>query len=135
MAKPGMYKAVTRKIEVTVEPFYIPERSDPSDSRYVWGYRVTIDNQSDDPVKLLSRYWRITDGTGRVEEVRGPGVVGEQPELNPGDSYQYTSGCPLSTPSGIMVGRYSMINGRGEIFDIDIPAFSLDMPAERRTVN
>ena len=130
-----MYSAVTRNIEVNVTPFYLEDRSDPAENRYVWAYRVTIDNQSDEPVKLLSRYWQITDGTGRVEEVRGAGVVGDQPDLDPGDSYQYTSGCPLSTPSGFMVGRYTMRNGRGEMFDIDIPAFSLDLPGKRRTVN
>jgi ApaG protein len=130
-----MYRAITHNIEVNVEPFYLADRSDPDESRYVWAYRVTIDNQSDEFVKLLSRYWHITDGAGRVQEVRGPGVVGEQPELNPGDSYQYTSGCPLSTPSGIMVGTYRMQNGRGEIFEIDIPAFSLDIPDRTRTVN
>ena len=89
-----MYSAVTRNIEVQVRPFYLEDRSDPSENRYVWGYQVTIDNQSDEFVQLLSRYWHITDGTGRVEEVRGAGVVGDQPELNPGDSYQYTSGLP-----------------------------------------
>jgi ApaG protein len=103
-----MYRTMTHDIEVSVEPFYLADRSDPEAGRYVC-YRVTIDNQSDEHVKLLSRYWHITD----VEEVRGPGVVGEQPELDPGDSYQYMSGCPLSTPSGIMVGRYTMRNARG----------------------
>ena len=130
-----MYRAITRSIEVNVEPHYMADRSDPGEDRYVWAYRVTIDNQSEEVVKLLSRYWHITDGSGRVEEVRGAGVVGEQPELNPGDSYQYTSGCPLSTPSGIMVGTYTMRNTSGEIFDIDIPAFSLDIPGKSRTVN
>jgi ApaG protein len=131
----SVYRAVTRNIEVNVVPHYLADRSDPDESRYFWAYQVTIDNQSDEFVKLLSRYWHITDGAGRVEEVRGPGVVGEQPELNPGDSYNYTSGCPLSTPSGIMVGSYRMRNGRGEEFDIDIPAFSLDIPTASRTVN
>jgi ApaG protein len=131
----AMYRAVTRNIEVSVEPFYLADRSDPDEGRYVWAYRVTIDNKSGEIVKLLSRYWHITDGAGRIEEVRGPGVVGEHPELNPGDSYQYTSGCPLSTPSGIMVGHYTMRSGRGEVFDIDIPAFSLDLPTKARTVN
>lgn len=130
-----MYRAVTRNIEVNVEPIYLEEQSDPVDSHYVWAYRVTIANHSDDRIKLLSRYWHITDGTGRVEEVRGPGVVGEQPELDPGDSYQYMSGCPLPTPSGIMVGTYTMRNGDGETFEIDIPAFSLDLPGQARTVN
>ncbi|WP_353643062.1 Co2+/Mg2+ efflux protein ApaG [Mesorhizobium sp. WSM2239] len=127
-----MYTAVTRDIEVNVEPFYLEDRSDPSQNHYVWAYRVTIANQSDQFVQLLSRYWRITDGAGRVEEVRGPGVVGEQPELNPGDSYQYMSGCPLSTPSGIMVGHYTMRNRGGETFEVEIPAFSLDLPGKRR---
>jgi len=130
-----MYRAVTRNIEVLVRPFYLEDRSDPSENRYVWGYQVTIDNRSDDFVQLLSRSWHITDGQGRVEEVRGAGVVGDQPVADAGDSYQYTSGCPLSTPSGIMVGTYTMRNGRGEEFDIDIPAFSLDVPGKSRTVN
>jgi len=130
-----MYRAVTRNIEVEVEPFYQPDRSDPDDGRYVWGYRFTIANNSDEFVQLLSRYWHITDGNGRVEEVRGSGVVGDQPGLDPGDSYQYASGCPLSTPSGIMVGRYTMRNRRGELFDVAIPAFSLDLPGAMHTVN
>lgn len=130
-----MYKAITRNIEVEVEPFYLEDRSDPAHNRYVWGYRVTIDNQSDEFVQLLSRHWQITDALGRVEEVRGAGVVGDQPKLSPGDSYQYTSGCPLSTPSGIMVGTYTMRSRTGELFDIAIPAFSLDLPGTMRTVN
>jgi ApaG protein len=130
-----MYKAITRNIEVEVEPFYMEDRSDPGQNRYVWGYRITIDNQSEDFVQLLSRYWQITDALGRVEEVRGAGVVGEQPRLDPGDSYQYTSGCPLTTPSGIMVGTYTMRNRSGELFDVAIPAFSLDLPGTMRTVN
>lgn len=130
-----MYRAVTKDILVEVEPFYMADRSDPAENHYVWGYRVTIDNQSDIFVQLLSRYWRITDGNGRVQEVQGAGVVGDQPALNPGDSYQYTSGCPLTTPSGVMVGRYVMRTESGELFDIAIPAFSLDMPGAKRTVN
>lgn len=135
MSSRNRYRAITDGIEVEVEPFYLEERSDPSQGRYVWAYRVTIENRSDFPVQLLSRYWHITDANGRVEEVRGDGVVGEQPELGPGDSYQYTSGCPLPTPSGIMVGRYTMQSGSKRLFDIDIPAFSLDLPDQRRTVN
>ncbi|MCB1470944.1 MAG: Co2+/Mg2+ efflux protein ApaG [Rhizobiaceae bacterium] len=130
-----MYVAVTREIEVSVEPFYLAERSEPDENRYFWAYRITIANGSTMTVKLLSRYWHITDGVGRVEEVRGEGVVGDQPELSPGDSYQYTSGCPLSTPSGIMVGRYTMRGEDGQVFDIDIPAFSLDTPNARRVMN
>ena len=130
-----MYRTVTQDIEVSVDPIYMEDRSEPSDNQYFWAYRVTIANKSDRFVKLLSRYWRITDGKGKVEEVRGPGVVGEQPELNPGDSYQYTSGCPLTTPSGFMVGRYTMADSGGTTFEVDIPAFSLDLPSERRSVN
>ena len=130
-----MYRSVTHDIEVEVEPFYLDDQSIPAENRYVWGYRVTIANNSDAQVQLLSRYWRITDGLGRVEEVRGPGVVGEQPELAPGDSFQYTSGCPLTTSSGIMVGSYTMRGPRGELFEIEIPAFSLDLPDSGRSVN
>lgn len=130
-----MYRAVTNGIEVSVEPFYLADRSDPAESRYVWAYRVTIVNRSDRFVQLISRYWHITDGTGQVEEVRGAGVVGDQPELEPGDSYQYTSGCPLPTPSGIMVGRYTMRDREGRTFEVAIPAFSLDLPDVSRTVN
>lgn len=130
-----MYRAVTHDIEVSVEPFYMEDQSDPDDNRYVWGYRVTIVNNSDRTVQLLSRYWHITDENGHVEEVEGPGVVGEQPVLDPGDSFQYSSGCPLSAPSGVMVGRYQMEDEKGAPFEIDIPAFSLDLPDKARTLN
>lgn len=130
-----MYRAVTHDIEVRVEPFYLEDRSEPEEDHYVWAYRVTLANHSHERVKLLTRYWQITDANGRVEEVRGAGVVGEQPELEPGDSYQYTSGCPLSTPSGIMVGHYTMQRPRGPTFEIEIPAFSLDLPDIPRSVN
>ncbi|MGN6582813.1 MAG: Co2+/Mg2+ efflux protein ApaG [Rhizobiaceae bacterium] len=130
-----MYRATTEGIEVQVEPFYMSDRSEPEDNHYVWSYRITISNNSDSFVQLMSRYWHITDGVGNVEEVRGPGVVGEQPELNPGDSFQYTSGCPLSTPSGIMVGHYTLRQADGRLFEVAIPAFSLDIPGEARTVN
>lgn len=130
-----MYRALTSGIVVEVEPFFLPERSDPAESRYVWAYRVTIENRSERFVQLLSRYWHITDGDGRIDEVSGAGVVGEQPALNAGDSYQYTSGCSLATPSGIMVGRYTMRDAAGALFDVAIPAFSLDMPGTARTMN
>lgn len=130
-----MYRSTTHEIDVEVEPFYLPERSTPEDGRYVWGYRVTIVNNSPLLVQLLARYWRITDAAGRVEEVRGAGVVGEQPELGPGDSFQYTSGCPLSTSSGIMVGSYTMRDGDDNLFEVAIPAFSLDLPDKARSVN
>ncbi|CAN7616153.1 Co2+/Mg2+ efflux protein ApaG [Phyllobacterium sp. LjRoot231] len=130
-----MYKAITRDIEVTVEPFYLEEQSNPEENRYVWGYRITIANESESTVQLRARYWKITDGNGHVEEVRGPGVIGEQPILNPGDSFQYSSGCPLTTTSGVMLGRYTMQTDSGERFDIEIPAFSLDLPDQLRTLN
>lgn len=130
-----MYRALTRDIEVTVEPYYLEEQSDPDDSRYVWGYRVVIANRSDIAVRLVNRYWHITDQNGQVDEVIGPGVVGEQPHLNPGDTYEYSSGCPLDTPSGMMFGRYQMRSDAGETFEVDIPAFSLDSPGLNRTLN
>lgn len=130
-----MYRAVTREIEVVVEPFYLEEQSDPDDNRYVWGYRVVIANHSEITVRLLTRYWHITDESGLVDEVSGPGVIGEQPVLEPGDTYQYTSGCPLETPSGVMYGHYSMESDEGEIFKVEIPAFSLDLPGMLRTLN
>ncbi|MBN9044546.1 MAG: Co2+/Mg2+ efflux protein ApaG [Rhizobiales bacterium] len=130
-----MYRALTHGIEVTAEPFYLEDESDPVENRYVWGYRITIANNSAETVQLRSRYWRITDANGRVEEVQGAGVVGEQPILDPGDSFQYSSGCPLTTPSGVMVGRYMMQGANGSAFEVEIPAFSLDMPTQRRTLN
>jgi ApaG protein len=131
-----MYRATTFDIEVTAEPFYLEDRSDPDDSHYLWAYRITIANKSDRTVQLIARHWQITDARGKVETVDGEGVVGEKPEIEPGDSYQYTSGCPLDTPSGFMVGRYEMRTEDGAVFSVDIPAFSLDAPqAMPRVVN
>ena len=130
-----MYRALTREIEVVVEPFYLEEQSDPEDDRYVWGYRIVISNNSGIAVRLVNRYWNITDQNGQVDEVTGPGVVGEQPRLSPGDTYEYSSGCPLDTPSGLMFGHYQMETDEGEIFDVDIPAFSLDSPGLLRVLN
>ena len=130
-----MYSAVTREIRVQVEPIYLDDQSEPDDAQYVWAYRVQIENEGTETVQLLSRYWHITDGMGRVQEVRGAGVIGEQPVLNPGESYEYTSGTPLPTPSGIMKGSYQMSTPSGEKFDIEVPAFSLDCPHEARHLN
>ena len=130
-----MYVAVTNDIEVTVEPEYLADRSEPDEDRYFWAYHVTVANRSDKTVQLQSRYWRITDSTGRTEEVRGAGVVGEQPILNPGDSFSYTSGCPLKTSSGIMMGEYEMQGADGSRFAVEIPAFSLDLPGLARSIN
>lgn len=129
------YAATTRSIRVQVQPIFLEDQSSPDENYYVWAYRVRIENQGGETVQLLNRYWKITDASGRVQEVRGPGVVGEQPVLAPGESYEYTSGCPLSTPSGIMVGTYEMETRDGELFDIAIPAFSLDSPFQPRRLN
>jgi len=130
-----MYEATTRAIRVTVRPQYLPDQSDPADSQYVWAYHVRIENQGEKTVQLRSRHWRITDGLGRSQEVRGPGVIGKTPMLRPGEVFEYTSGTPLSTSSGIMSGTYQMVSETGEKFDIEIPAFSLDTPAAPRSLN
>lgn len=130
-----MYKAVTRGISVTVTPRYLPEESSPEDGRYFFAYTVEIINTSVERVQLKARYWRITDEQGNVQEVRGAGVVGEQPILGPGESFSYTSGCPLPTPSGTMQGKYLMESTTGETFDAEIPAFSLDRPDLRKTLH
>lgn len=130
-----MYKATTRAILVTVQPQYLPDQSEPAKSQYVWSYTVRIENQGDVAVQLRSRHWKITDGLGRLQEVKGPGVVGKTPLLRPGDTFEYTSGTPLSTPSGIMGGAYQMESEGGERFDIEIPTFSLDMPSPSRRLN
>jgi ApaG protein len=127
-----MYTATTRSIRVTVEPFYVAEQSEPDKERWVFGYRVRIENLGPEPVRLLTRHWQITDSAGRAVEVRGEGVVGEQPYLAPSEAFQYTSGTPLATPSGIMAGSYQMVTDAGERFDVTIPAFSLDAPGARR---
>lgn len=124
----GAYAQTTRSITVTVEPFYLDDQSVPEENHYVWAYHVRIQNHGEQTVQLLTRFWRITDSMGNVQEVRGDGVVGEQPILNPGDSFEYTSGTPLPTPSGIMVGAYQMLAQSGERFDVEVPAFSLDSP-------
>jgi len=130
-----MYQAVTRNIEVTVSPRFLPERSSIEKSYYFWAYTVEISNRGKTMVQLKTRHWRITDGFGRLQEVRGPGVVGEEPVLEPGATFEYTSGVPLPTPSGFMVGTYGMVSADGEHFDIAIPAFSLDGPEAKRTIN
>ena len=129
------YSETTRDITVSVRPFYLEEQSSPSENHYVWAYQVRIENNGSAIVQLRTRYWRITDSNGRVNEVRGAGVVGEQPVLGPGESFEYTSGTPLPTPSGIMVGSYQMQREDGRLFDIAIPAFSLDSPHQPVRLN
>jgi ApaG protein len=130
-----MYEQTTRGIRVKVRPSFLESQSDPDDGRFVWAYTVRIENNSGDAVRLRTRYWRITDAKGLTEEVSGDGVVGEQPVINPGEGYEYTSGAPLATPSGMMVGRYGMETAAGETFEVDIPAFSLDSPHEHRQIH
>jgi ApaG protein len=129
------YIATTRQIRVSVKPTYLDDQSAPSDNHFVWSYQVKIENLGRETVQLRSRHWRIRDARGELYEVKGPGVVGEQPRLEPGDVYEYTSGTPLPTPSGIMSGEYQMENERGEPFDIEIPAFSLDSPYQPVRLN
>ncbi len=129
------YTAETEGVVVRVRPSYLAGQSDPAEGRWVWAYQIEIVNLSGGPVQLVARRWTITDALGRVEEVRGPGVVGEQPLIEPGDSYAYASGCPLTTPSGSMVGAYFMQDAEGRMFEAAIPAFSLDVPDARRVLN
>jgi ApaG protein len=130
-----MYKAITRHIEVVVTPRFMAERSSPENGYYFWAYTISITNHGHERVQLKTRHWRITDAHGKLQEVRGAGVVGETPVLEPGKSYEYTSGVPLPTPSGFMVGSYGMETASGERFDIDVPAFSLDSSKEARVLN
>ena len=130
-----MYSLTTHDIRVTVKPVYLEEQSSPEDGQYVWAYQVRIENLGEETVRLRNRFWSITDAHGRTQEVRGPGVVGEQPLLRPGDSCEYTSGCPLPTPSGVMLGSYEMEASNGERYDVAIPAFSLDSPHQRVSLN
>ena len=117
--------AVTRNIRVEVISRYSPENSKPFDDEWVFQYTVRITNEGSETVQLVSRHWIITDGLDHVEEVKGPGVVGDQPVLAPGESYKYSSWCPLKTPTGMMRGTYQMIRANGEAFDIEIAAFGL----------
>ena len=123
-----MYTQKTKNISVTVTPIYLEDQSEPDEDHYVWAYHVKIENDSLETVQLRSRHWRITDANGLMQEVRGSGVVGEQPVLEPGESFEYTSGTPLNAPSGIMVGSYEMQTDEGDTIEVDIPAFSLDSP-------
>jgi ApaG protein len=130
-----MYRAVTRNIEVVVTPRFVADRSSPENSYFFWAYTVSITNKGAGTVQLKTRHWRITDANGRRQEVRGAGVVGEEPVLKGGETFEYTSGVPLQTPSGFMTGTYGMVTAEGELFDIEIPAFSLDSGDGKRTIN
>ena len=130
-----MQQAVTRNIAVSVETRFLENESDPAENYFVWAYRITIENKGDETVQLLTRHWQITDAMGRLHEVRGEGVIGEQPVLVPGAAYTYSSGTPLGTPSGFMRGSYGMQTHDGARFDIEVPAFSLDSPHEHGNID
>ena len=130
-----MYRAVTRNIEVTVTPRFLAERSSPDNGYFFWAYTIAITNTGSETVQLRTRHWRITDALGRLQEVKGAGVVGEEPVLKPGQSFEYTSGVPLPTPSGFMTGTYGMQTETGGGFDVEIPTFSLDCSFGEQTIN
>lgn len=130
-----VYEQTTRGIRVVVKPAYLHDQSDPAENRFLWSYTITIENNGRETVQLMSRYWHITDAGGHVQEVRGPGVVGAQPVLEPGQAFEYTSGCPLPTSSGAMVGRYQMRASSGDMFEAGIPMFLLESPHERRQIH
>ena len=130
-----MYRTVTRDIEVQVTPRFLSERSSPENGYFFWAYTIEITNCGADTVQLKTRHWKITDAHGRLQEVRGAGVVGETPVLEPGKSFEYTSGVPLPTSSGFMAGTYGMVTSNGERFEVEIPAFSLDTTVTARTLN
>lgn len=129
------YAETTRDITVRVAPSYLADQSDADARRWVWAYHIRIENGGAEAVQLLSRHWLITDGRGATQEVKGPGVVGEQPTIAPGQSFDYVSGCPLATPSGFMRGTYQMVSATGWPFEIAIPPFSLDSPRTRTRPN
>ena len=126
---------MTEHIRVMVRPEFLENQSQPESGKFMWAYTITVQNHGAEAVTLLTRHWVITDGLGRRQDVRGDGVVGEQPTLQPGEEFEYTSGCPLSTPSGLMQGSYGMVWASGRPFDVTIPAFSLDSPHDRHSLN
>ena len=130
-----MYKKTTDNVTVSVESAFSSDHSEPDDGKFVWLYHVAIENNRQTPVTLCKRYWRIIDEHGKAEEVSGAGVIGQQPIIEAGKTFEYVSGAPLRTPSGIMEGYYSMLDADGNIFTVDIPAFSLDSPFSNLQVN
>lgn len=130
-----MYRTVTNDIQVTVTPSYLPDRSSVEHSRYFWAYKIEIVNLGSRTVQLKTRHWRITDALGKLQEVRGPGVIGEQPVIKPGERFEYTSGVPLTTATGMMIGTFQMVTEDGEQFDVEVPGFSLDSPHGKRVLH
>ena len=135
MQSSDTYTETTNAITVAVQPMYLAAQSDPDEGRYVWAYHVRIENNSNAIAQLLTRHWRIVDANGQAHDVVGDGVVGEQPVLAPGESFEYSSGTPLATPSGFMSGSFRMIGEGGQMFDVAVPAFSLDCPEAPRPVH
>ena len=130
-----MFTKTTNRIKVTASPHFLPEHSAPDEDHFVWAYTIMLENYGEQPVQLLNRHWKITDAHGLTQEVRGSGVIGEQPVLKPGESYRYTSGTALGTCSGIMMGEYEMVTDDGQRFEVEVPAFSLDSPYELAMMN
>ncbi len=130
-----MYERRTHNVVVRVEPEFLDEQSSPAEDRFIWAYTVEIENQTGEDIQVVERYWQITDRNGQMQEVRGEGVVGEKPNLKPGEVFRYTSGAPLNAPSGIMLGKYHIKTKNGKELDIEIPAFSLDSPFEPKSIN
>ncbi len=135
MSRETSYSLETNGVKVTVLPVFLESQSTPEDNHFLWAYHIRIENNTSEEIQLKTRYWRITDSFGRVQEIRGGGVVGEQPIIKPGEAYEYTSGTPLSTPSGVMVGHYQMETSDGKTFHVEIPAFSLDSPHQTISLN
>ncbi len=129
------YEQRTGDVIVRVEPDYLAEQSSPDDDQFIWAYTVEIENQGAQDLQVMERFWKIADSRGQVQEVRGAGVVGEKPVVRPGETFRYTSGAPLTAPSGVMLGNYYMESPDGERFEVDIPIFSLDSPYEPRILN
>lgn len=123
-----LYTKTTHGISITAMPRFLPDESKPEQRQFFWAYTIKIANHSATTVQLISRWWHITDGDGRSQDVRGQGVIGEQPVLKPDEEFSYTSGCPLTTPHGIMAGQFGMMDAEGRTFDVDIPAFPLHSP-------
>ena len=135
MSPQDIYECTTNGVTVRVSPRFLDDESQPAEYKFLWAYTVEIENNNAFPVQLLTRYWKITDRNGRIQEVSGRGVVGQEPVIEAGEAFHYTSGAPLSAPSGVMQGVYGLSNMNGEDMDIHIPAFSLDSPYERARPN
>ena len=129
------YTEVTKNIRVSVNTNFLSDQSDTENSLWVWSYHILIENNGNDKIQLIDRYWKITDATGIIKEVKGSGVIGEQPTIKPGEFFEYTSGTPLNKSSGFMSGNYRMINENNESFFIDVPIFSLDIPSVKKILN